>query len=85
MAMVRNCVVQGIEPVNVKRKSDGKEFNFYKLHLTHEFSRFAEGAAGTAVLNCTVYPEVMEQEDITLGSIVDVFRKGNSVEFVRVC
>lgn len=40
--IIKNCSVEGIERIEGNRKSDGRPFAFWKLHLTTEFPLMTE-------------------------------------------
>lgn len=80
----KNCTVEGIERVAGNRKTDGKEFAFWKLHLTTEFPKRNGEPAGTGTKTLTVNVDdaTFHQDCLTLGSTVDVFSRGQYTEYI---
>ena len=82
--IIRNCNVIGVERIEGTRKSDNKPFGFWKLHLTAEFPIYNGKPAGNGykVLSCNVNDDDFRENDITEGSAVDVYSKGQYTDFI---
>lgn len=80
--IIRNVVVEGIERVEGKRKKDGKEFGFWKLYGLGDF-QFDKGTQGKKAYTFNMNDDAYQNSGVCLGSLVDVFVKGNDIcEFV---
>lgn len=80
--IIKNVVVEGIERIEGKRKSDGKPFGFWKVYGLGDF-QFQNGTQGKKGYNFNMSDKVYQASHVTLGSLVDLYVKGHDVcEFV---
>lgn len=82
MAVINNCTIVGIETVAGKSKKTGNNFRFHKLHLTAAPPAWAKTFEGAKVLTCNVFDEVMEQEQLSLGTLIDVYEKNGVCDYI---
>lgn len=82
--IIKNCNVEGIERVAGKRKTDGKEFAFWKLHLTTNFPEYngEPVGEGTKTLTVNVDDATFHKDRLTLGSMVDVYSRGQYTDYI---
>lgn len=81
MAKVKGCNVVGIERVEGKRKSDGKDFGFWKLHCIVQPTQH-ENVNGSKTATCTLSDEDFQNDNVTVGSTVTLIKAGfNNYEY----
>lgn len=80
--IIKNVVVEGIERVEGKRKSDGEQFGFWKLYGLGDF-QFPKGTQGKKGYSFIMSDKAYQESCVSLGSLVDLYVKGHDVcEFV---
>ena len=82
--IIKNCNVEGIERVSGKRKSDGEQFAFWKLHLTVEFPVYNGKPTGEGYKTMTVNvdDQTFNNDHLSLGSLVDVYSRGQYTDYI---
>lgn len=81
--IIKNVVIEGIERVEGKRKTDGKPFGFWKLYGLGEYPFKSTSNQGQKAYIFNMSDKQYEESTVVLGSFVDLYVKGNDVcEFV---
>lgn len=82
--IIKNCSVEGIERIEGNRKSDGRPFAFWKLHLTTEFPTYdgKPSGEGNKTLTVNVNDEEFHRDHLALCSLVDVYTRGSYTDYI---